>query len=43
VALVVDHADSVEIALLVLAGAFLLSVVILLPMRIRRVREERER
>ena len=42
VAYVVHQGQAVGIALLTLAGAFLLSVVILLSMRARRVREERK-
>lgn len=42
VAYVVHRGNAVGIALLVLAGAFLLALTILLAMRARRVREERE-
>ena len=42
VAIVIHQANSVGIALLIVVGSFLLALVILLPMRARRVREERE-
>jgi uncharacterized membrane protein YbhN (UPF0104 family) len=42
-AVVVRQGDSVLIALAVLAAAMLIGLVVLLPMRIGRVRRERER
>jgi uncharacterized membrane protein (UPF0136 family) len=42
VAYVVHQGEAIGIALLVLAGALLVAVVVLVPMRIRRVRMERK-
>jgi len=42
VAAVARHGASILIALAVLMGAFLLSVLVLVPMRRRRVRTERK-
>jgi Flp pilus assembly protein TadB len=41
-AYVVHHTEAVWIALVVLAGAFLVALAALVPMRIRRVRAERK-
>jgi membrane protein implicated in regulation of membrane protease activity len=42
VAIAVHHGDAIEIGLVVLAAALLLAFVTLLPMRRRRLRDERE-
>lgn len=41
--LVLRHGDEIQLALIVLAASFLLALAILVPMRMRRVREETER